>query len=233
VVDARIAVLAVDPSSPFNYGALLGDRIRLKDHYDNANIFIRSIAARGSLGGLSEKIIEILEIVCSACFDYIFIETVGVGQAEVEISGIADTTVVVLAPEAGDGIQTMKAGIMEIADIFVINKADRKNSDMLANNLANMQQTKSDADQEIPVVKTIATEHQGISDLLEEIKKNNSSAVNKERKTLLLAQRAFKLIRHQKMKGIDKEQLKKTIAAQMVEKDFNLYGFVEENYFGK
>ena len=121
----KIAVIAVDPSSPFNYGALLGDRIRMSEFYTHPNIFIRSLATRGALGGLSAKIIEITDLVKDAPFDLVLVETVGVGQSEVEIAGLADCTVVTLVPEAGDEVQTIKAGIMEIANIFVVNKADR------------------------------------------------------------------------------------------------------------
>ena len=119
----KIAVLAIDPSSPFNYGALLGDRIRMSEFYSNPNIYIRSLATRGALGGLNAKIIEITELVKEAPFDLVLVETVGVGQSEVEIAGLADCTVVTLVPEAGDEVQTLKAGIMEIANIFVVNKA--------------------------------------------------------------------------------------------------------------
>jgi len=120
----RVGIVAIDPSSPFNYGALLGDRVRMNDFFNNENVYIRSVASRGSLGGLSDKIIEITDVMRSADFDYIFIETVGVGQSEVEIAGLADITVVVLNPGTGDDVQMIKAGILEIANIYVINKAD-------------------------------------------------------------------------------------------------------------
>src|SRR3954471_24991613 len=131
----KIGVLCVDPSSPFNLGALLGDRIRMSEWYSNSNVFIRSLATKGSLGGLHPKIIEITELLKSAGYEYIIVETVGVGQSEVEVAGLADVTVVVLVPEGGDVIQTMKAGLMEIADIFVVNKSDRADADAFANNL--------------------------------------------------------------------------------------------------
>jgi LAO/AO transport system kinase len=117
-----VAVICVDPSSPFNLGALLGDRIRMSEWYDNPKVFIRSLATRGSLGGLHPKIIEISDLMKVAAFDYIIVETVGVGQSEIEIAGLADITIVVVVPEAGDEVQTMKAGLMEIADVFVVNK---------------------------------------------------------------------------------------------------------------
>ncbi len=120
----RVGVLCIDPSSPFNKGALLGDRIRMSEWYNHPDVFIRSLASKGSLGGLHPKIIEISDLMKAAGFDYVIIETVGVGQSEVDIAALADITVVVLVPEGGDIIQTMKAGVMEIADIFVINKYD-------------------------------------------------------------------------------------------------------------
>ena len=116
----RVGVLCVDPSSPFNRGALLGDRIRMSEWYNHPGVFIRSLASKGSLGGLHPKIIEITDLMNSAAFDYIIIETVGVGQSEVDIAALADITIVVLVPEGGDIIQTMKAGLMEVADIFVL-----------------------------------------------------------------------------------------------------------------
>jgi LAO/AO transport system kinase len=128
----KIAIVAIDPTSPFNYGSLLGDRLRMSELFTNPNIFIRSAATRGSLGGLSEKIIEVVDVLRNADFDYIFVETVGVGQSEVEVAGLADTTVVVFVPESGDEIQTMKSGIMEIADIFVVNKSDRDGAEQFA-----------------------------------------------------------------------------------------------------
>src|SRR3954453_2709163 len=131
----RVAVLCVDPSSPFNRGALLGDRLRMSTWYNHPSVYIRSAASRGALGGLSPTVIEITDILKAAPFDYIVIETVGVGQNEVEIAALADITVVVYVPEAGDEVQTMKAGLTEIADIFVVNKADRPGAQQFAHNL--------------------------------------------------------------------------------------------------
>src|SRR5688500_13934947 len=155
----KVAVLCVDPSSPFNMGAILGDRIRMSEWYNHADVFIRSLATRGSLGGLHPKIIEITELLKAAGFDYILVETVGVGQSEVEIAGLADVTVVVLVPEAGDEVQTMKAGLMEIADIFVVNKADRPDADTFYRNLKLMLQPAFHAiELDIPVIKTVASQ---------------------------------------------------------------------------
>ena len=131
----KVAVLCIDPSSPFNLGALLGDRIRMSNWYNHPDVFIRSLATRGSLGGLHPKILEITDTCKAAGFDYVIVETVGVGQSEIEIAGLADVTVVVLVPEAGDEVQTMKAGLMEIADVFAVNKADRPEADLFVRNL--------------------------------------------------------------------------------------------------
>ena len=138
----NVGVLCVDPSSPFNLGALLGDRIRMSDWYTHPNVFIRSLATRGSMGGLHPKIIEISDLMKVFPFDHIIVETVGVGQSEIEIAGLADVTVVVVVPEAGDEIQTMKAGLMEIADIFVVNKADRPDADHFVRNLRQKKEKK-------------------------------------------------------------------------------------------
>jgi len=158
----KIGVICVDPSSPFNLGALLGDRIRMSDWYNHPSVFIRSLATRGSMGGLHPKIIEVTDIMKAAGFDYIIVETVGVGQSEIEIAGLADTTIVVLVPEAGDEVQTMKSGLMEIADIFVVNKADRPGADTFVRNLQQMLAPAfHNKEQEIPVIKTIASKKEG------------------------------------------------------------------------
>jgi LAO/AO transport system kinase len=224
---ARIAVIAIDPTSPFNYGALLGDRIRLATHYNNPNVYIRSLATRGALGGLSDKIIEISDLVKSFGFDYIFIETVGVGQSEVEIAGLADTTIVTLVPEAGDEIQTMKAGLMEIADIFVVNKADRPYADEFARNLQKMLHEQALKTWQIPVLKTIAAHDKGIDELVAQIQAHTASNTENHKKAQLLAQKAWQLIQKQRMKDIDRQQLQATISQQLKDKpDFNLYQFI-------
>src|SRR5678809_320365 len=162
----KIAVVCIDPSSPFNLGAVLGDRSRMSKWYTHPDVFIRSLATRGSLGGLSPKIIEITDLIKSAKFDHIIVETVGVGQSEIEIAGLADITVVVLVPEGGDEIQTMKAGLMEIADIFVVNKSDRPDADTFVKNLKLMLAPSFTKNaKEIPIVKAIATEKRGIHDV--------------------------------------------------------------------
>ena len=134
----RIGVLAVDPSSPFSGGALLGDRVRMQDHALDPEVYIRSMASRGHLGGLSWTTPQALRVLDAAGCDVILVETVGVGQSEVEIAGLADTTIVLLAPGMGDGIQAAKAGILEIGDLFVVNKADREGADATVRDIRHM-----------------------------------------------------------------------------------------------
>jgi LAO/AO transport system kinase len=172
----RVGVLAVDPSSPFSGGALLGDRIRMQDHATDDRVFIRSLASRGQLGGLSAAVPQALRVLDAARCDAVLIETVGVGQAEVEIASLADTTVVVLAPGLGDSIQAAKAGIIEIADIFAVNKADRDGADQVARDLRNMQSLggrhSAAGGWQPPVVKTVAARPEGIGALAEAIEEH-------------------------------------------------------------
>jgi len=224
----KIAVLCIDPSSPFSRGALLGDRVRMNKWYNNQNVFIRSFASRGSLGGLHAKIIEITELIKAAPFDFIIIETVGVGQNEVEIAGLADVTVVVFVPEAGDEIQTMKAGLMEVADIFVVNKCDRPEADKFIMNLQHMLMPANRNNNEVPVLKTIAIQGKGIEELAEAIKMHLTLSNN--RKNSLLAERAYQLIIHQKMKHINRQELKEKVEQALQQDGFNLYKFIEAYY---
>lgn len=224
----KIGLILVDPSSPFNLGALLGDRLRLSQHFNNPNLFIRSLASRGSLGGLSDKIIEIAEVMKSYPFDYIFIETVGVGQSEVEIAGLADHTIVTLVPEAGDSIQAMKAGLMEIADVFVINKADRPDAETFANHLE--QQLHLNNRSHIPVLKTVAVESKGVKELIATINVLPNSALNHQRKLHLLAEKAYRIIQQYRMKDIVKENLKKQLTEAINEPHFSVYVFARK-YF--
>lgn len=226
----KVAVLSVDPSSPFNLGALLGDRIRMSDFYLNENVFIRSLASRGSLGGLNAKIIEIIDVVRASIFDYILIETVGVGQSEVEIAGIADTTIVVMVPEAGDEVQTMKAGVMEIADIFVVNKADRANADEFVKNLKILSHSKA-SDWEIPVVKCVASQYIGIDELINVVEQHTHFiSTNAERKVHLLTEKAYQLIQQKRMKDISKLALYELIKIKITESDFNIYQIINSQY---
>lgn len=223
----KVGIICVDPSSPFNLGALLGDRIRMSNWYNHPDVFIRSLATRGSLGGLHPKIIEITDVMKAANFNHIIIETVGVGQSEVEIAALADTTVVVMVPEAGDEIQTMKAGIMEIADIFVVNKADRPGADIFEKNLRLMLSPSFKKNSnEVPVIKTIATEKSGITVLLQSILQHEKLANSDDKKYLLLAEKAYLLIQKHKMQNISK-----TLLAQSIKNtpNFNMYRFIK-NY---
>lgn len=224
-----VAVLCVDPSSPFNLGALLGDRIRMSEWYDNPKVFIRSLATRGSLGGLHPKIIEISDLLKVAGFDYIIVETVGVGQSEIEIAGLADVTIVVVVPEAGDEVQTMKAGLMEIADVFVVNKSDRPDADLFVKNLKLMLAPAFHNHTEpVPVIKTIASQKEGIATLLETTKDHLGRLKENEKRSWLLAEKAYYLIQQKKMTGIEKAELKKKIEA--AGKGFNLYAFIKGYY---
>jgi LAO/AO transport system kinase len=225
----KIAVLCIDPSSPFNLGAVLGDRIRMNSWYTSPDVFIRSLATRGSLGGLHPKIIEITLLLQAAGFDYILVETVGVGQSEVEIAGLADVTVVVVVPEAGDEVQTMKAGLMEIADIFVVNKSDRPNADQFVNNLQLMLAPAFHSHSEpIPIIKTVASENKGVNELAEKINVLLSKEKENEHRFWLLTERAYQLIGKNRMKGIDKEELKNRIKDLESKGEFNLYQFIKE-----
>ncbi|KAA2244744.1 methylmalonyl Co-A mutase-associated GTPase MeaB [Chitinophaga agrisoli] len=221
-----VAIIAVDPSSPFNFGALLGDRIRMSQHFNNMQVFIRSMANRGALGGLSPKIIEVSDVIKAAGFDYLFIETVGVGQSEVDIAGIADTTVVVLVPEAGDEIQTMKAGLMEVADIFVVNKADRDSADMFVKNLRLLSAERHTRDWQIPVLKTIATRNEGVEELIAAIDKHQQQINGQDRRSILMADKAWQLIQHRRMRNVNKQQLQQQIQQALQEGNFNLYRFI-------
>ncbi len=162
-----VGVIAVDPTSPFTGGALLGDRIRMNDVMLDSGVFIRSMATRGSLGGLAKKAAEVSRVLEAAGYDIIIFETVGVGQSELDIVKAADTTVVALVPESGDSIQAMKAGLMEIADIFVMNKSDRTDSDKAVQALESSLQLRDHTADSwlVPIVKTVASSGIGISEL--------------------------------------------------------------------
>ena len=222
-----IGVIAIDPTSPFTYGSLLGDRLRMAEHFNNEKIFIRSLATRGSLGGLSAKTIEIVDVMRSFAFDYIFVETVGVGQSEVEVVGLADTTVLVLVPESGDDVQAMKSGVMEIADIFIVNKSDRDGADTFIKNIIQLVHSKEANDWNIPVIKAIATKQEGVEELIEAINKHHKTGVNSKR-PYLLAEKALRLIQNHRMKDISKQLLQMQIIKEINKPDFNLYRFVIE-----
>ncbi|MEP6597363.1 MAG: methylmalonyl Co-A mutase-associated GTPase MeaB [Ginsengibacter sp.] len=224
----KVGVLCIDPSSPFNNGALLGDRIRMSEWYNHPDVFIRSLASKGSLGGLHPKIVEISDVMKVAGFDYIIIETVGVGQSEVDIAALADITVVVLVPEGGDIIQTMKAGLMEVADIFVINKYDRPDADSYYNSLAQMlAPVFNSSAREIPVLKTIASKKEGVGELFKRIAEYEVDFPALKH-TDLIMEKVWSIIQTKKMKNINKEKLKKDLAIAFSKPDFNMYHFAEE-----
>ena len=226
----KVAVLCVDPSSPFNRGALLGDRIRMSEWYNHPDVFIRSLASKGSLGGLHPKIIEITDVLKGADFDYIIIETVGVGQSEVDIASLADITIVVLVPEGGDIIQTMKAGLMEVADIFVINKYDRPDAAVFYNNLKQMLAPAfHNSTKEIPVLKTIASQKEGVKELYTIISGWKDDK-NKKHQLELMTEKVWSIIQNKKMREINKEELKNSLSEAASRPGFNLYRFAEK-YF--
>ena len=192
----RVGVMAVDPSSPFTRGAILGDRIRYSEHFEDPGVFIRSLGTRGSLGGLSSSAFLMARAFDVCGFDILLIETVGVGQTELDILHVADQVCVVLVPESGDSIQAMKAGLMEIADIFVVNKADRPGADGLAREIEASVHDGESA-KEISVLKCVATENTGVEELsakllsLKEsvtLKRNSPERLREEARALLRAQ---------------------------------------------
>ncbi|WP_170994617.1 methylmalonyl Co-A mutase-associated GTPase MeaB [Streptomyces sp. BPSDS2] len=173
----RVGVLAVDPSSPFSGGALLGDRIRMADHVSDPGVYIRSMATRGHLGGLAWSAPQAIRVLDAAGCDVVLVETVGVGQSEVEIASQADTSVVLLAPGMGDGIQAAKAGILEIGDVYVVNKADRDGADATArelNHMLGLGESRGPGDWRPPIVKTVAARGQGTDEVVEALEKHRA-----------------------------------------------------------
>lgn len=224
-----VGIIAIDPTSPFNYGSLLGDRLRMAEHFNNENVYIRSIATRGSLGGLSGAILEIMDVMRASNFDYIIVETVGVGQSEVEIVGLADTTILVLVPESGDDVQSIKSGIMEIADIFVVNKSDRAGADAFMKNIVQLVHSKPISNWSIPVIKSVATTAAGVDELIEAINKHNSVQVN-EKRSYLLTEKAYHIIQNNRMKDVSKKELKKLIESEYQKPNFNLFRFIAKRF---
>ncbi|MGC0400245.1 LAO/AO transport system kinase [Streptomyces sp. SAI-126] len=175
--DKRVGVLAVDPSSPFSGGALLGDRVRMSDHASDPGVYIRSMATRGHLGGLAWAAPQAIRVLDAAGCDVILVETVGVGQSEVEIASQADTSVVLLAPGMGDGIQAAKAGILEIGDVYVVNKADRDGADATArelNHMLGLGESRKPGDWRPPIVKTVASRAEGVDEVVEALEKHRA-----------------------------------------------------------
>ena len=226
----KVAVLSVDPSSPFHKGAILGDRIRMKDWYLHPQVFIRSLASRGHLGGLNSSMIELTTLLQSVGFDQIIVETVGVGQSEVEVASLADTTVVVLVPEAGDEVQMMKSGLMEVADIFVVNKSDRPDAQTFSNHIRQMMMENGISEDLVKVVTTIASQGLGMTDLIQAIDAHqiSNSLLGNNKKIILT--RAIQLIVAQKMRQVDLEKLEQDIELAITKESFNIFSFTQ-NYF--
>ncbi|MBB1246916.1 methylmalonyl Co-A mutase-associated GTPase MeaB [Streptomyces durbertensis] len=173
----RVGVLAVDPSSPFSGGALLGDRIRMSDHASDPGVYIRSMATRGHLGGLAWSAPQAIRVLDAAGCDVVLVETVGVGQSEVEIASQADTSVVLLAPGMGDGIQAAKAGILEIGDVYVVNKADRDGADATVrelNHMLGLGESRGPGDWRPTIVKTVASRGEGVGEVVEALEKHRA-----------------------------------------------------------
>ena len=175
-----VGIIAVDPTSPYTGGALLGDRVRMSDIGQDNGVFIRSMATRGSLGGLSKKAVDAADVLYAAGYDFILMETVGVGQSELDIAQAADTTIVILVPESGDAVQAMKAGLMEIADFFVLNKSDRPGSQQAAAALKTILGMRDHNEYSwMPnIIKTIASENKGISEIIDEINRHHENLLN-------------------------------------------------------
>lgn len=177
-----VGIIAVDPTSPFTGGALLGDRVRMSEIGTDPGVFIRSMATRGSLGGLSKKTIDAADVLDAAGYDYIIFETVGVGQSELDIANAADSTIVVLVPESGDSIQAMKAGLMEIADFFVLNKSDRPGSENAITALRTILMLRDHTEKDwLPnIIKAVASENSGIEEIAIEITRHKSFLENSQ-----------------------------------------------------
>jgi LAO/AO transport system kinase len=217
--DKKVGIIAVDPTSPFTGGALLGDRVRMSEIGNDQNIFIRSMATRGSLGGLSIKAVDAADVLDAAGYNIIIMETVGVGQSELDIAQAADTTVVVLVPESGDAVQAMKAGLMEIADFFVLNKSDRPGSDQATASMQTILMMRAhDEKSWMPnIIKTIASENKGIEEIANEINRH---------KDYLKTNKIFISKREQqtknRIKNIVENNLKEKLWSESAENSLNL-----------
>jgi len=212
----KVGVIAVDPSSPFTGGAVLGDRIRMQDHTADKGVFIRSIGSRGSQGGLSKATSQIVKLYDAYGFDIIIIETVGVGQTELDIIRIANTVIVLLVPESGDVVQTMKAGLMEIADIFVVNKADRDGADKISRDIKSIITHQSREDNwDIPILLTTANKNEGINVTVESIQNHRDFQIKNN-----LTQEKLEKNREEELLQIIKEALENEISNKMKDSDF-------------
>jgi GTPase len=223
----KVGIIAVDPTSPFTGGALLGDRIRMNDLVHDNGVFIRSMATRGSLGGLSKKAIDAADVLDAGGYDYIILETVGVGQSELDIAQAADTTIVVLVPESGDTVQAMKAGLMEIGDFFVLNKSDRPAAEHAVTALKSILMLRNhDETSWLPnIIKTVATENKGISEIVDEIKKHHEYLI----KTNNLLKRRENRIKV-RIKEIVEDKIRQELWGERNEKSLN--SFLEKVVLG-
>lgn len=214
----KVGIIAVDPTSPFTGGALLGDRVRMNDIGNDEGVFIRSMATRGSLGGLSKKAVDAADILDASGFDIIILETVGVGQSELDIAQNADTTIVVLVPESGDSVQAMKAGLMEIADFFVLNKSDRPGAQHAITALKTILMMREHNEKSwLPnIIKTVASEGEGIKEILNEINHHRNFLLNSD---LFLKKRQSQA--KTRIKEIVEEKLKKKLWNSSVEDSLN------------
>jgi LAO/AO transport system kinase len=224
----KVGIIAVDPTSPFNKGSLLGDRVRMSSLFLNPNVYIRSLATRGSLGGLSPRTFEVIHLMQSAGFDYIIIETVGVGQSEVEVAGLADTTILVLVPEAGDEVQTLKSGIMEIADIYVVNKADRDGAGIFAKNLHMLLHERELSDWQTPIVKTVASKSEGVQELYEAVCKHLASTRAIDKKIYIMMEKVLAIIKDERIRQLDTDTIFKDLNQNQSKEGFNIYQFVKK-----
>ncbi len=235
-----VAILAVDPSSPFSGGALLGDRVRMQSHHADAGVFIRSMASRGHLGGLSFATPQAILVLDAAGFDDVIVETVGVGQSEVQIAATADTTVIALAPGMGDGIQAAKAGILEVADVFAINKADAPGAGKLDGELRGMLELghATEAADAVgdgwwpPIVRTVAVRDEGIADLLEAIDEHTAAMAASGQHANRVRDRALHTIREIALEQVrlrfarldgDNDALLTSLAAQVATRELDPY----------
>lgn len=223
----KVAVLSVDPSSPFHKGAILGDRIRMKDWYLHPQVYIRSLASRGHLGGLNSSMIELTTLLQSVGFDKIVVETVGVGQSEVEVASLADTTVVVLVPEAGDEVQMMKSGLMEVADLFVVNKSDRPDATTFTNHIRQMMMENGVSENLVNVIPTIASQGVGINDLIQAIDAHQVAHMQLGANKKLIAAKVVQLIVANKMRQIDLHKMEEDIALALAQPSFNIFEFAQ------
>ncbi|GGS60253.1 transporter [Planobispora rosea] len=230
----RVGVLAVDPSSPFTGGALLGDRVRMQDHATDPEVFIRSMASRGHLGGLSWATPQALRVLEAAGCEVVLVETVGVGQAEVEIASLADSTIVLLAPGMGDGVQAAKAGILEIADVFVVNKADRDGAQAAIRELRNMVAL-VERDWRPPIVPTVAHRGEGGDEVVEALDKHLAyleASGELERRRHTRAREEIEAIAltalRSRFAGLHGDRRLDTLAARVVEAGLDPYSAADE-----